>query len=97
MPMSFFGTRFGLPGYPLLLTALVAAIACYLAYRDIQISMHLMLWLQAASVALISVHRRRRDRETRLASGHRTAHIARRDAGEAAPGFGARNLQLGGI
>lgn len=44
----------GLPGYPLLLTTLVAAIACYLAYRDIQISTRLMLWLQAASVALIA-------------------------------------------
>src|SRR5579863_2262187 len=45
---------FGLPGFPLLLTALVTAIACFLAYRDIQISTRLMLWLQAASVALIS-------------------------------------------
>jgi amino acid transporter len=40
--------------FPLLLTAIVAAIACYLAYRDVQISARLMLWLQAASVALIS-------------------------------------------
>jgi amino acid transporter len=45
---------FGLPGFPVLLTTLVTAIACFLAYRDIQISTRLMLWLQAASVALIS-------------------------------------------
>jgi amino acid transporter len=44
----------GAQGWPLLLTALVTVIACYLAYRDIQISTRLMLWLQAASVALIS-------------------------------------------
>lgn len=44
----------GLPGSPLLLTFFVAVIACYLAYRDIQISTRLMLWLQAGSVALIS-------------------------------------------
>jgi amino acid transporter len=46
--------RFGIQGFPLLLTAFVTAIACYLAYRDVQISARLMLWLQAASVALIS-------------------------------------------
>jgi amino acid transporter len=46
--------RFGVQAFPLLLTALVTAIACYLAYRDVQISARLMLWLQAASVALIS-------------------------------------------
>jgi len=45
---------FGLPGFPLLLTMLVAVISCYLAYRDIQISTRLMLWLQAGSVGLIS-------------------------------------------
>jgi amino acid transporter len=45
---------FGRQAFPVLLTTLVAAIACYLAYRDIQISTRLMLWLQAASVALIS-------------------------------------------
>ena len=33
----------------------VTVVACYLAYRDVQISARLMLWLQAASVALISV------------------------------------------
>lgn len=49
------GDRFGVQLYPLLLTALVTAVACYLAYRDVQISTRLMLWLQAASVALISV------------------------------------------
>jgi len=46
--------RFGVQGYPLLLTAMVMLIACYLAYRDVQISARLMLWLQAASVGLIS-------------------------------------------
>jgi amino acid transporter len=46
--------RFGVQAFPLLLTALVTAIACYLAYSDVQISARLMLWLQAASVALIS-------------------------------------------
>jgi amino acid transporter len=46
--------RFGVQAFPLLLTALVTAIACYLAYRDVQISARLMLWLQGASVALIS-------------------------------------------
>ena len=45
---------FGLPAFPLLFTVLVAALSCYLAYRDIQISTRLMLWLQAASVGLIS-------------------------------------------
>ncbi len=45
---------FGVQGFPLLLTTLVTAMACYLAYRDVQISTRLMLWLQAASVALIS-------------------------------------------
>ncbi len=46
--------RFGVQAFPLLLTGLVTAIACYLAYRDVQISARLMLWLQAVSVALIS-------------------------------------------
>jgi amino acid transporter len=46
--------RFGVQAFPLLMTALVTAIACWLAYRDVQISARLMLWLQAASVALIS-------------------------------------------
>ena len=45
---------FGIQIFAPFLTALVAAIACYLAYRDIQISTRLMLWLQAASVTLIS-------------------------------------------
>jgi amino acid transporter len=47
--------RFGVQAFPLLLTAGVMVIACYLAYRDVQISARLMLWLEAASVALISV------------------------------------------
>ncbi len=46
--------RFGVQAFPLLLTAVVMAFACYLAYRDVQISARLMLWLEAASVALIS-------------------------------------------
>jgi amino acid transporter len=46
--------RFGFQTFPLLLIALVVVIACYLAYRDVQISARLMLWLEAASVALIS-------------------------------------------
>ncbi len=45
---------FGVQIFALFLTTLVTAIACFLAYRDIQISTRLMLWLQAASVALIS-------------------------------------------
>ncbi len=44
----------GVQGFPLLLTALVTVVSCYLAFRDVQISARLMLWLQAASVALIS-------------------------------------------
>lgn len=50
-----FHDQFGFQTSALLLTAIVAVIACYLAYRDVQISTRLMLWLQAASVALISV------------------------------------------
>jgi amino acid transporter len=46
--------RFGVQASALLLTALVTAVACYLAYSDVQISARLMLWLQAASVGLIS-------------------------------------------
>src|ERR1700734_2695369 len=45
---------FGWQMFPVLLTTMVAAAACCLAYRDIQISTRLMLWLQAVSVALIS-------------------------------------------
>jgi amino acid transporter len=47
--------RFGVQAFPLLLTALVMVFACYLAYRDVQVSARLMLWLEAGSVALISV------------------------------------------
>ena len=81
-------------GFPLLLTALVTAIACYLAYRDVQISARLMLWLQAASVALISF----------IAIGVIVKHGWRPDMGQltlqgvtpvkASPGAGARDLQL---
>src|SRR3984957_19429411 len=41
--------RFGVQAFPLLLTALAMAFACYLAYRDVQISARLMLWLQVVS------------------------------------------------
>jgi amino acid transporter len=47
--------RFGVRGFPLLLIALVVVFACYLAYRDVQISTRLMLWLEAGSVALIAL------------------------------------------
>jgi amino acid transporter len=47
--------RFGVQAFPVLLIALVMLFACYLAYRDVQISARLMLWLEAASVALISL------------------------------------------
>jgi len=47
--------QFGVQAFPPLLMALVMIFACYLAYRDVQISARLMLYLEAASVALISV------------------------------------------
>ena len=47
--------RFGVQAFPLLLIGLVMVFACYLAYRDVQISARLMLWMEAASVAVISV------------------------------------------
>jgi amino acid transporter len=47
--------RFGVQIAPLLSTALVMMLACYLAYRDVQISARLMLWLEVGSVALISL------------------------------------------
>ncbi len=46
---------FGVQAFPVLLAALVTVFACYLAYRDVQVSARLMLWLEGASVALISV------------------------------------------
>src|SRR5580704_5291190 len=46
--------RFGMQIAPWLLTAVLSVFASYLAYRDVQISARLMLWLGAASVALIS-------------------------------------------
>jgi amino acid transporter len=46
--------RLGMQASPLLATALVMVFACYLAYRDVQMSTRLMLWLEAGSVALIS-------------------------------------------
>jgi amino acid transporter len=47
--------RFGVEAYPWLLISLVMVFACYLAYRDVQMSTRLMLWLEAGSVALIAV------------------------------------------
>ncbi|HUA17681.1 MAG TPA: APC family permease [Bryobacteraceae bacterium] len=47
--------RFGWEALPVLLVAAVAVLAGWLAYRDVQISARLMLWLEAASVALISI------------------------------------------
>jgi amino acid transporter len=46
---------FAMQAVPVLLAALVTVSACYLAYRDVQVSARLMLWLEGASVALISV------------------------------------------
>ena len=46
---------FGFQANPLLLTALAAILACLVAYRDVQMSARLMLWIEAGSVALISV------------------------------------------
>ena len=86
--------RFGMQAFPVLMTTLVAAVACYLAYRDVQISARLMLWLQAASVLLISC----------ISIGVIAKHGWRLDmaqltlqgvnAGKASPGPGARDIQL---
>ena len=46
--------RFGFQMYPLLITVAVTLVAGALAYKDVQISTRLMLWLEGASVALIS-------------------------------------------
>jgi amino acid transporter len=46
--------RLGVHAFPWLLIALVMVFACYLAYRDVQLSARLMLWLEGASVALIA-------------------------------------------
>lgn len=45
---------FGLHASPLLITLIAGLGACWLAYRDVQISARLMLWLQVGAVALIS-------------------------------------------
>src|SRR6202167_4191221 len=50
----FLKDRFGVQASPLISTALVMALACYLAYRDVQISTRLMLWLEAGSGLLSS-------------------------------------------
>src|ERR1700677_1023191 len=41
--------------FPVFWSGVVTVVACYLAYRDVQVSARLMVWLQAVSVALISV------------------------------------------
>jgi amino acid transporter len=45
---------FGIHVSPLLVTVLTGLGACWLAYRDVQISARLMLWLQVGAVALIT-------------------------------------------
>jgi amino acid transporter len=45
--------RLGFAASPVLLTILAAALACSFAYRDVQISARLMLWIEAVSVLLI--------------------------------------------
>jgi len=45
--------RFGVQLLPLLWILAVVALSCYLAYRDVEISARLMLWIEAVSVALI--------------------------------------------
>jgi amino acid transporter len=47
--------RFASQAPPLLMTSLAVMLATYLAYRDVQMSTRLMLWLEGASVALISL------------------------------------------
>src|SRR6185503_6306823 len=47
--------RFGVDAFPLLLIALVTVLTCYLAYRDVQVSTRIMLWLEAGSVSLIAL------------------------------------------
>ncbi|MEO7652505.1 MAG: APC family permease, partial [Bryobacteraceae bacterium] len=46
--------RFGVQAFPSLLIALSVIFACYLAYRDVQLSARVMLWLEGGSVALIT-------------------------------------------
>ena len=89
--------RFGVQAFPLLLTALVMVLACYLAYRDVQISARLMLWLEAGIGGPDFRHRDRHYRQARMAPRHGATHVARRHSGKASPGPGARDLQLGGI
>lgn len=40
-------------GFSVVVTAIGVGIACFLAYRDVQLSARLMLWTEAASIALI--------------------------------------------
>ncbi len=47
--------RLGIEVFPLVLTGLLMVAACSLAYRDVQLSTRLMLWLEGASVAVITV------------------------------------------
>jgi len=51
----FLRDHFGVEVFPELLIFAAMIFACYLAYRDVQISARLMLWFEAASVALICV------------------------------------------
>ncbi len=47
--------RFDSAAPPLVLTAIVSLVACVLAYRDVKVSARLMLWLEGASVTVISL------------------------------------------
>jgi amino acid transporter len=47
--------RFGVQVFPFLWMLLVLMFAGYLAYRDVEISARFMLWVEAVSVALISL------------------------------------------
>jgi len=46
--------RLGVQAFPTLLIALCVVFAGYLAYRDVQLSARVMLWLEGGSVALIA-------------------------------------------
>lgn len=45
----------GVQVFPVFMISVIALFACYLAYRDVQMSARLMLWLEVASVGLIAV------------------------------------------
>lgn len=46
---------FGVPAMPLLWAAVGVAVACWMAYRDVQVSARLMLYLEGVSILLILV------------------------------------------